>query len=163
MSKYSDIEIETAKNLMAHGYNWLVRTASGKLCAHAVKPGRVDGTWWSGWSALGSEHVCSYVPIFKDIHPLDKEPTSLESIVHPSVLDDAEKRYLRGVVRPFSDAELYIMKHHESLRNVEDIIIGYKSDVLDERFYFRLPPFKAGTMYKDMEPDRKYSLEELGL
>ena len=162
MTKYSDIEIETAQNLLEHDFMWLARNGTGRLYAHPAKPVKVNNVWGSvGLSSC----VCYFVPIFQSIRFDDKEPVSLESIVHPQILDDAEKRYLENVIRPFRDKASFIMKHHESLRELEQIIIGYKSNLLDDndRSYFGLPPFKSGAMYEGMESDLKYSLEELGL
>ena len=79
---------------------------------------------------------------------------SLESIVHPQVLDDAEKRYLKGVIRPFRNDVEKICKTAGGDR--EWIAFYGKS-------YFFLPYFDAGTMYKGMERGHKYTLEELGL
>ena len=155
MTKYSDIEIQTAKNLMEHGYKWLVRTESGRLYAHSAKPGKLCGAWWS---TMRSEYVCSYVPIFQNIHSNDKEPVSLESIVHPHVLDDAEKRYLKDVIRPFRDQVESICKGCSDFSGKEFIVICSKNG--DGSV---LPWFEPGTMYKGMERGRRYSLKELGL
>lgn len=154
MTKYSDIEIQTAKNLMEHGYQWLVRAESGRLYAHSAKPAKVSGAWWS---ALGSEYVCNYVPIFQDIRSDDKDPVSLENIVHPRILDDAEKRYLKGVIRPFRDNVKGISKGCSDFGK-EFIAIWSKNG--DGSV---LPWFEAGTMYKGMKRGKRYTLEELGL
>lgn len=73
------------------------------------------------------------------------------------ILDDAEKKYLRAVIRPFKDKVTYINK-----------VIGYAGD-----YYIRinlknddnacLPNFKKNTMYKGMKIEKKYTLKELGL
>ena len=99
MTKYSDIEIQTAKNLLKKGYKWIARNKYGRLYAHAAKPSKV-GTYW--WSVGNIDHACDYVPIFQSVRFEDKEPVSLESIVNPQILDDAEKRYLNGVIKPYS-------------------------------------------------------------
>ena len=71
------------------------------------------------------------------------------------ILDDAEKRYLRGVIRPFR-------KEVKSIRKLsavsEWIVIEMKSYL-----GINLPEFKKGTMYKGMEENRRYTIEELGL
>lgn len=72
------------------------------------------------------------------------------------ILDDAEKRYLRGVVRPFKDKVDCIMKDI-NIKN-EFIVIDIKND-----WNISLPEFKKGTMYKNMELNKKYTLEELDL
>ena len=156
MNKYNDIEIQTAKNLLEKGFKWIGRNETGRLFAHDAKPIKVDTFWWS---VGDSDCVCNYVPIFKSVHFGDKEPTSLERIVHPQILDDVEKRYLKGVIRPFRDKVLYIAKR--SIRS--DSTIEYISIQLAGCEFTCLPCFKKGTMYKGMKPDHWYSLEELGL
>lgn len=150
-SKYSDIEIQTAKNLLKEGYKWIVMDESGGLFAYTDKPIKLDTFW--GSDGIGN-CVCYYVPIFQNIRFGDKEPVSLESIVHPQILDDAEKRYLKGVIRPFRNDVEKICKTAGG--NREWIAFYGKS-------YFFLPYFDAGTMYKGMKLGHKYSLEELGL
>lgn len=71
------------------------------------------------------------------------------------ILDDAEKRYLKGVIRPFRNEVLSIRK----LSFVsEQIVIQMKSYI-----EIKLPCFEKGTMYQGMENGREYTLEELGL
>ena len=153
MTNYSDIEIQTAKNLMEQGYKWIARNRSGKLRAYHSKPSNRGRIWLSDDDAYGY-YFCDYVPIFQSVRFDDKEPTSLESIVHPQILDDAEKRYLKGVIRPFRNDVEKICKI--AAGNREWIAFYGKS-------YFFLPYFDAGTMYKGMKLCYKYSLEELGL
>jgi hypothetical protein len=73
----------------------------------------------------------------------------------PQILDEEEKRYLEGVIRPFRDKAKYIEKIGNSLE--EYIWIEIKGDDI------KLPFFKANTMYKSMELEKRYTLEELGL
>lgn len=71
------------------------------------------------------------------------------------ILDDAEKRYLKGVIRPFRNEVLSIRK----LSFVsEQIVIQMKSYI-----EIKLPCFEKGTMYCGMEEGNKYTVEELGL
>ena len=78
----------------------------------------------------------------------------------PEILDEAEKRYLRGVIRPFRDKVEYICKyHHTSVTNEEFICICF----LNSNGLMLLPYFKEHSMYKGMELDKNYTLEELGL
>lgn len=154
MTKYSEIEIDTAKNMLKKGLKWIVRNQSGRLSAHANKPSKLDTHWWSvGYS----DCTCDYVPIFQSVRFDDKEPTSLESIVHPQILDDAEKRYLSAVIKPFRNEKLEIVKH--SACNCSEEWLNFVS----ENGSFYLPNFKTGTMYKGMKQGKHYTLEELGL
>ena len=69
------------------------------------------------------------------------------------ILDEVEKRYLRGVIRPFEVK--YIEKG--TTRYAEFIYIKLKKE------HISLPDFEPNTMYKGMEINKKYTLEELGL
>ena len=156
-SKYSDIEIQTAKNLLKDGYKWkwIARDESGCLFAYTDKPSKLDTYWCSDGMC---NCVCYYVPIFQNIRFEDKEPVSLEAIVHPQILDDAEKRYLSAVIKPFRKHVQNIAKYRTFGNTEEYIIIQIDSP---ERLSF--PHFKVDTMYIGMEPGRRYTLEELGL
>lgn len=73
------------------------------------------------------------------------------------ILDDAEKRYLKGVIRPFRDNVRAIIKRSYT-PNSELIRIVYK-----DGSGTNLPPFPSKYMYAGMELLRRYTLEELGL
>ena len=156
MNKYNDIEIQTAKILLKARYKWIARYDSGRLFAFSEKPIKSSNNFW----ATSGDHVyiCRFVPIFQSVRSTDKEPVSLENIVHPHILDEAEKRYLKGVIRPFRDDVKSISKGYTSLLNEEFIVIR-----LNDREESALPYFKAETMYKGMERGKRYTLEELGL
>lgn len=71
------------------------------------------------------------------------------------ILDDAEKEYLRAVIRPFRDRVKCIEKRFSDGREYIRI------KITDEWVIF--PYFTKGKMYKNMENYKEYSLEELGL
>lgn len=73
------------------------------------------------------------------------------------ILDDKEKEYLRGVIKPFKNRISDIVKI--SPNNTESFIIIH----MDNRELIGFPYFKKNTMYKGMEIDKKYTLKELGL
>lgn len=168
-SKYSDIEIQTAKNLLKNGFKWLARNEGGKLFTHSAKPVKGSKIYCSdGYISC----VCGeFVPIFQNIKFEDSEPTSLEAIVHPQILTDAEKRYLKGVIRPFRDRVESIEKVISD--NVfDEIADNVSSDITEcyilihftnENDYMGFPNFHESEMYKGMEINRMYTLEELGL
>ena len=81
--------------------------------------------------------------------------------VKKSILDDAEREYLKNVIRPFRKQIISIGKL--DTENYECIVIKYRniSGYTGETMYF--PDFEKDTMYKGMKADRVYSLEELGL
>lgn len=72
------------------------------------------------------------------------------------ILDEQEKEYLSSVIKPFRDRIIYIEKRDEDNQN-EYIVISFYSEKI------AFPLFEKGTMYKGMETDKKYMLEELGL
>lgn len=76
------------------------------------------------------------------------------------ILDEAEKRYLRGVIRPFRDKVEFIKKFIFSNGKAK---ITIKTNNDGSTWYIGLPLFKKDTMYKGMEEDKAYTLEELGL
>ena len=89
--------------------------------------------------------------------PLDVFRKWLDAEHKEPILDDAERRYLKGVIRPFRDKVLYIAKRSIMDRRKEHIYIDLTHDVIT------LPCFMKGTMYKGMKTDKEYTLEELGL
>ena len=78
--------------------------------------------------------------------------------IEQPILTENEKVYLEGVLRPFKDKVIFIMKWFQHSKSQEYIHIGIEND-LDSNF----PNFQRGTMYKGMELNKSYTLEELGL
>ena len=150
MNKYNEVEVKTAQNLLKRGFKWITRRVYGTITAYKIKP-------YQEKYVSGSVICSDLVPIFESIKFGD-EPVSLESIVHPQILDDVEKRYLKGVIRPFRNRIKYICKIEHYNNEWDFIYLGVKNES-DMDF----PKFKHGTMYKDMEPGRRYTLEEIGL
>lgn len=83
-------------------------------------------------------------------------PTYTEYIPPKPILDDKEKEYLSAVIRPWRKKVIHIKKSGTEKSE-------YLSINIREPFGVMLPYFKAGTMYKGMELDREYSLEELDI
>ena len=84
--------------------------------------------------------------------------------IESPILDDIEKDYLENVLKPFKDRVVYVEKIKPGDPNYE--YIGFKIIYEDHRCpnnWCYLPYFKEGTMYKNMELDKYYSLDELGL
>ena len=74
------------------------------------------------------------------------------------VLDEEEKEYLFGVISPFCDKVSKIIKRKYIKGNNEYIMICIKDDLP-----ILLPDFKKGTMYKNMELDKEYTLKDLDI
>lgn len=77
------------------------------------------------------------------------------------ILDEAEKRYLKEVVRPYKNVKS-ILKYIYPGNRLESIMITVL-DLENEDWLFTLPPFETGKMYKNMEDNKAYTTEELGL
>lgn len=77
-------------------------------------------------------------------------------IVEKEILDEHEREYLSSVIRPFRHKVEYIVKFGYSPKEYISIWLPH-DEVID------LPCFKKGTMYKGMEKNKKYTLEELSL
>lgn len=118
--------------------------------------------------ALTNEEGCviNGLAFYKDnlehekIHDYDivevKRSTAYETVFKKNdILDDIERRYLKGVIRPFKDCIEYIKKIENSRGKY--ICIRLKEETLN------FPYLRDDTMYKNMETDKKYTLEELGL
>lgn len=75
------------------------------------------------------------------------------------ILNSREKEYLSNVIKPFRDSAINIKKFENYRdRQKEYITIYIKND-----FAINLPNFEKNTMYKNMEINKAYTLEELGL
>ena len=74
------------------------------------------------------------------------------------ILDEAEKKYLSAVIKPFREKIEYNRKNKSAYKDKQFISIGFYDD---DYMYF--PFFENDAMYKCMELGRKYTLEELGL
>lgn len=98
-----------------------------------------------------------YIPSVK--RWLDKEHEEEQ------ILNDAEKKYLSAVIKPFRDKVNFICKvnYHNNpevdVYKAQHIVIGLN----DNSPEVVLPLFKAGTMYKGMVAGHVYILEDLGL
>ena len=83
----------------------------------------------------------------------------LEEEYDPKILDDVEKAYLSAVIKPFR-------KNVECIEKIKTYSGGKEYISITMKKYYdscELPVFKKGTMYKGMETDKAYTLEELGL
>ena len=83
------------------------------------------------------------------------------------ILDKEEKKYLSNVIRPFANRMVSITKikdwiDEDSNFEVLEIALRLPCKIRDMEFV-HLPYFEKGTMYKGMELNKEYTLEELGL
>ena len=117
----------------------------------------------------GSNHFVLLKYYTEDLKDIDGEeendivkverPVKYETVFEreEEILDEIEKRYLTRVIKPFRHKIKGIMKRSE-YGSLYYIKICLKN--ADAAY---LPCFKENSMYKGMEPNREYSLKELGL
>lgn len=111
-------------------------------------------------SMYGFNNLDKQLRYFNDAVSIVKveRPVKYETVFEreEEILDEAEKKYLANVIRPFKDKIKGIVKI--SNFDNEYILIEVKDD---GNIVF--PYFKKGTMYKRMRPKKEYTLEELKL
>ena len=161
--EYSEIEIQTAKNLLAKGYEWIARDENDALYAFKTKP-RKGGYAWNyggGVLLLVDENARGVIPIFDIIRWEDDEPVSIRDIV-PKILTDEEREWLRTVVR-LRD-RLKAVKAYDGMfygRYLEFSVEppeGYEQHGIS-RDSIQIPK----DSFAGMEDDKDYAPEELGL
>lgn len=82
-----------------------------------------------------------------------------ECEIEKPILTEKEKKYLEGVIEPFREKISYILKRQcNDEYYIEICYVEY-----DVETNMPFPFFKKDTMYKGMELDKEYTLEELGL
>lgn len=86
------------------------------------------------------------------------EQIKKELLEKETVLDDVERDYLKSVLKPFKKKAYYVVKLPSKMGLQEEYICAY---VGKDAFVF--PNFKKGTMYKNMELRKNYTLKELGI
>ena len=116
--------------------------------------------------------TCSWFPNEKTCWVYNKDSYSdkflnQETEIEIDILDKMEKEYLRNVIKPFKNNIQYIIKQSGPDYSDTEYITTFinsitNTDWLDQE-YIVVPFFKKGTMYKNMEIGKKYTLEELGL
>ena len=100
------------------------------------------------------KHFEKYAKSFKD-YDIKFEVKKKEPI-----LDEEEKKYLSAVIRPFRDRVEYILKSDcIDKTSYIAIVIKYIDKNINETI--RLPYFETNKMYKGMEDQKHYTLEEL--
>lgn len=81
-------------------------------------------------------------------------------------LDKGEKDYLTAVLKPYKRFEktLFVAKRERLWRdNKEYLVIKAEDENGDNDLDFVFPDFKKGTKYAGLEPNKKYTLKELGI
>lgn len=78
------------------------------------------------------------------------------------ILDDAEKRYLKSVIRPFKNDVAWVMLAYDWAYGTKvHLEICCRQNGVESHIQF--PPFAPNAMYENMEIGKRYTLKELGL
>ena len=94
------------------------------------------------------ERPVKYETVFERVEEEKKE-----------ILDKVEKNYLARVIKPFRDKVECIIKQKDAIKKGRNFLtISIKNDIP-----ISFPDFDKNTMYKGMEVDKKYTLEDLGI
>ena len=82
-----------------------------------------------------------------------------------SILTEKEKEYLSAVIKPFRDRRVVIKKYEYPQNEHKNECIQISVEFYDKTGgeTVSLPIFKKGTMYKGLESNKCYTLEDLGL
>ncbi len=78
------------------------------------------------------------------------------------ILDKVEKKYLSNIIKPFRNRVEYVTLCSRCITFFVRICVKTVS-ANNGVEYVDLPRFEVNTMYKNMEINKRYSLEELGL
>lgn len=162
--KYSEIEIQTAKNLIARGYEWIARDENDALYAFKTKPRKGGDAWNYGGGVLllVDENARGVIPIFDIIRWEDDEPVRLRDIV-PQILTDEEREWLRTVVKPFRD-RLKTVEAYDGLYYGRYVLFCVAppeewKNKADGHSIIQIPK----DSFAGMEDHKEYTPEELGL
>ena len=93
-----------------------------------------------------------------DINLQSMSGISSENIEKTKLLTDEERDYLKSVLKPFRNEVYCVFKSTSLINKQGEYICAYVGQDV-----FVSPQFKKGTKYKNMELDKKYTLEELGI
>ena len=157
MKIFTEVEKTIARNI-AWEYRWMARDQDGNLCIYEEKPKKRNDSWIS----YDYDYIFYFNHLFSAIQWEDEEPTRISDIYNPPVLNDAEREYLKTVLKPFHDEVEYVAKyghncHSDGTYSNEYLYIEFRDG------YMTFPDFYAGEMYIGMELDKKYKLDELGI
>lgn len=158
MKNFTNDEKAIARNIDEE-YKWIARDRDGNLCVYDGKPKKRNDSWISD----DYEYLCYFNHLFPAIKWEDEEPTRIRDICNPPILSDAEREYLKTVLKPFRGAVKYVEKapaivFDDDNRGKEYVFVAFYG-----RGSFAFPNFDAGSMYTGMELNKEYKLDELGI
>lgn len=160
MKKFTSDEKTIAMNIDKK-YKWIARDKCGVLFAFPDMPIKKETGIW-GCDCYVCINALFGQELFNSIKWEDDEPTLIKDIYDPQILDEAEREYLKTVLKPFHEEVKYVRKFADNPKGDGT----YGKEFLFIAFHdgnFAFPDFDSGKMYSGMEPNKKYTLEELGI
>lgn len=136
-------------------YKWIARDSDGNLCVYKGKPKKLHTAWIAPIDEL--ETLVSFSHMFSSVKWEDDEPTLIEDIYNPRILNDTEREYLKGLLRPFHDRIACVVKVNDWCD------MGFIGVGINDGDTYRFPYFKKGEKYVGMKSGHPYSLRELGI
>lgn len=132
------LNVEIDEEFKIEGYDDNIKF---KFTKNAFMQSCGDGWWFSS---------CSIMTVLEGYRKLIKLPKP--------VLTDEEKEYLSYVIKPFRNRIKCFYKWTCDDCNYEQIMAP-----CEDHSHLNFPTFEKNAMYKGMEPNKKYTLEDLGL
>lgn len=168
MSKYWTMAERMICATIDKKYKYIARDKNGMLYCYIKKPYR-DSYFFRASDSVGCWELDGFNNAFRQIN-WNNSPIKIDDIVQDkaiAILDETEVKYLKSMIMPFCKQVVAIVKipaytlKYSSLRFYK-IRVTYKFDKAIKAF--DLPPFEANAdMYKGMEVNKPYTLDELGL
>lgn len=155
MEIFTDIEKRILERTNK-SYKWIARDKNGCLYIYNTKPYK-DEDYGFFSAKFGSGFLfneCVSDVLFKNV-TWENSPIQYRD---KELLTPKEREYLKFVFKPFANDIVYVQKKQLG-NNIEYIRVITCISSIPIIF----PDFKKGTMYKEMEPETKYTLKELGI
>lgn len=159
MKTFTEVEKTIAKNIDKE-YKWMARDWDGNLCIYEEKPKKRNDSWYFD----GYNRFSYFNHLFSAIKWEDEEPTLISDIYNPQVLDDAEREYLKTVLKPFRGVVKYVEKVPAIV--FDDRRYSFSLAFLFIKLYdgkLEFPNFDSRKMYLGMKLNKKYKMDELGI
>ena len=158
MKTFTEVEKTIARNIDWE-YKWMARDQDGNLCIYEEKPEKEENSWYFG----GYDYISYFNHLFSAIQWEDEEPTRISDIYNPPVLNDAEREYLKTVLKPFHENVAYVEKVHYYSMNGDTFFSPAFLFIKLHDGKLEFPNFDSRKMYLGMEFNKKYKMDELGI
>lgn len=158
MKEFTEDEKIIARNIGSE-FLWIARDRDGNLCVYDGKPKKRNDSWISD----DYECLCYFNHLFPAIQWEDEEPTRISDIYNPPVLNDAEREYLKTVLKPFHENVAYVEKVHYYSMNGDTFFSPAFLYIKLHDGKLEFPNFDSRKMYLGMEFNKKYKMDELGI